>query len=60
MRERGDDMTYECLNNEEKLLHLAMVCLEKKTMKVVPFNLSEEIVKFIQKINRITMECFKD
>ena len=27
-RERGDDMTVECLLNEEKLLHLSMLCLE--------------------------------
>lgn len=40
-RNRGEDMTVECLLNEEKLLHLSMICLEKKSIKAVPFNLAQ-------------------
>lgn len=54
-RAKGEEMTVECLLNEEKLLHLSMMSLEKKTIKAVPFNLSQEIVKFVLKINKITM-----
>ena len=55
MRDRKDDMTVECLLNEEKLLHLSMLCLERKTIKAVPFNLSQEIINFVLKINKVTM-----
>lgn len=37
-----------------------MICLERKTIKAVPFNLSQEIINFVLKINRVTMENFKD
>lgn len=50
----------DCLLNEEKLLHLSMLCLERKTIKAVPFNVSQEIVNFVLKINKITMENFKE
>ncbi len=36
-----------------------MLSLQKKTIKAVPFNLSQQIVNFILKINKITMENFK-
>lgn len=54
-RSRGEDMTVECLLNEEKLLHLSMICLEKKSIKAVPFNLPQEISSFVLKINKVTM-----
>ena len=37
-----------------------MLCLERKTIKAVPFNLSQEILNFILKINKVTMENFKE
>lgn len=36
-----------------------MLSLQKKTIKAVPFNLSQQIVNFVLKINKITMENFK-
>jgi hypothetical protein len=32
MRSRGDDMTLECLLNEEKLIHLHIIAVGKKTI----------------------------
>lgn len=52
-------MTMECLLNEEKLIHLSMLCFERKTIKAVPFNIGQEISNFVLKINKITMENFK-
>lgn len=37
-----------------------MLCLERKTIKAVPFDLSQEIVNFVLKINKVTMENFKE
>lgn len=34
------------------------MCLEKKTLKAPPFDLTEELACFIQKINKLTMESF--
>lgn len=39
---------------------MSMLCLERKTIKALPFNLSQEITNFILKINKITMENFKE
>lgn len=40
MRQRGDGLTFDCILNEEKLLHLTLMCLEKKTLKAPPFDLT--------------------
>lgn len=56
MRERGDALAIDCILNEEKLLHLTILALEKKTLKAAPFDLTEEVACFIQKINKLTME----
>lgn len=59
MRQRGDGSTLDCLLNEEKLLHLTLLTLEKKTLKACPFDFTAEVVLFIQKINKLTMETFE-
>ncbi len=63
MRQRGDDMTLECLINEEKLIHISIAFLEKKIVSLDQiekyFSLEKEIIGFIQKINKVTMENFK-
>ncbi|MBS1890130.1 MAG: hypothetical protein JST59_02470 [Actinobacteria bacterium] len=38
------------------MLHLTILSLEKKTLKAAPFDLTEEVASFIQKINKLTME----
>ena len=57
-------MTLECLVNEEKLVHIAMAFLDKKivTREQIEkyFSLEKEIIGFVQKINKVTMENFKD
>lgn len=58
MRNRGDGLTLDCLLNEEKLLHLTILSLEKKTLKATPFDFTVELANFIQKVNKLTMETF--
>lgn len=59
MRHRGDDMTLECLINEEKLIHISMAFIEKQLVKSEEiekhFSLEKEIISFVQKINKVTM-----
>jgi hypothetical protein len=40
MRERGDGLALDCILNEEKLLHLTILSLERKTLKAAPFDLT--------------------
>ena len=58
MRGRGDGHSLDCLLNEEKLLHLTLMTLEKKTLKAPPFDITQEVVSFVQRVNRVTMEAF--
>lgn len=37
-----------------------MICLEKNSIKAVPFNLAQELSNFVLKINKVTMENFKE
>ncbi len=57
-------MTLECLLNEEKLIYIAVEMMEKKAISLERineiFNLNKEIISFIQKINKVSMENFKE
>ena len=54
-RLRGEQMTVECLLNEEKLIHLSILSLESHAIKKLPFYLGQEIIQFVLKINKATM-----
>jgi tetratricopeptide (TPR) repeat protein len=58
MRERGEGLGEKCMLNVEKMLHLTVQALERKTIKASPYNFTEELAGFVQHINKVTMETF--
>ena len=58
-RERDQQNSIECILCEEKLIHLNMI-VQQKQPHDTPYSIKDEVIGFVQKINKLAMENVKE